>query len=208
MSGQAASYYKNEGFAHPQQPQQPAYGQQPLNYPPQAPYQPEYQQNYQQNYQPSYQQPAEAKPNPEYQQNVPQSGNSFDQAFKIEKPKWNDLWAGLLVRFLCDITKYASKVNSVLADRRLPWIRCCIWNHDSQVCDQQRVQRRRYLRLGQRFLPEHKHPGAIHLRPRSCPRLILAIFHGRKVFHQNFYLGNRHSEHRLCPRDGNLLHRA
>jgi hypothetical protein len=22
---------------------------------------------------------------------------SFDQAFKIEKPKWNDLWAGILV---------------------------------------------------------------------------------------------------------------
>ncbi|CAG7993171.1 unnamed protein product [Penicillium olsonii] len=99
MSGQAASYYNNEGFAHPQpQPQQSAYGyntgqsnyQQP-NYQPQ----PQYQQNFQP--QPGYQPPVEAKPPPEYQQNVPQSGYSFDQAFKIEKPKWNDLWAGLLL---------------------------------------------------------------------------------------------------------------
>ncbi|CAG8940292.1 unnamed protein product [Penicillium salamii] len=99
MSGQAASYYNNEGFAHPQaQPQQPTYGyntgqgnyQQP-NYQPQ----PQYQQNFQP--QPNYQQPAEVKPPPNFQQNAPQSGYSFDEAFKIEKPKWNDLWAGLLL---------------------------------------------------------------------------------------------------------------
>lgn len=99
MSGQASSYY-NEGV--PQgQPPQPNYGyeqqhgnyQQPNN--PPAPYpQPNYQQ-------PTYQQPAaEAKPPPQYHQNVPDSGYSFDQAFKIEKPKWNDLWAGLLVSLL------------------------------------------------------------------------------------------------------------
>ncbi|CAG8280275.1 unnamed protein product [Penicillium salamii] len=97
MSGQAASYYNNEGFAHPQaQLQPPAYNtgqgnyQQP-NYQPQ----PQYQQNFQP--QPNYQQPAEVKPPPNFQQNVPQSGYSFDEAFKIEKPKWNDLWAGLLL---------------------------------------------------------------------------------------------------------------
>lgn len=101
MSGQAANYY--EGFS--QGPPQPNYGydqngyQQP-NQP--APYpQPNYPQpNYPQpNYQqPNYQQPpAEPKPHPQYQQNAPESGFNFDQAFKIEKPKWNDLWAGLLV---------------------------------------------------------------------------------------------------------------
>ncbi|KAJ5956705.1 hypothetical protein N7501_010984 [Penicillium viridicatum] len=93
MSGQAASYYNEV----PQgQPPQPNYGydqrnyQQPNN--PPAPYpQPNYQQ-------PTYQQPpVEAKPPPQYHQNVPESGYSFDQAFKIEKPKWNDLWAGLLL---------------------------------------------------------------------------------------------------------------
>ncbi|KAJ5793686.1 hypothetical protein N7457_000285 [Penicillium paradoxum] len=97
MSGQASSYY-NEGLA--QGPPEPNYGyqqngyQQSNNQP--APYpQPNYQQpNYQQ---PNYQQPAEPKPPPQYQQNVPDSGYNFDQAFKIEKPKWNDLWAGLLL---------------------------------------------------------------------------------------------------------------
>lgn len=94
MSGQAASYYNEV----PQgQPPQPNYGydqhgnyQQPNN--PPAPYP---QRNYQQ---PTYEQPpVEAKPPPQYHQNVPESGYSFDQAFKIEKPKWNDLWAGLLL---------------------------------------------------------------------------------------------------------------
>lgn len=90
MSGQAASYYNNEGFpqGQPQYPPNSGYEQQHGNYQPpnNAPYQ-----------QPAYQQPpSEPKP-PQYHQNVPESGYTFDQAFKIEKPKWNDLWAGLLV---------------------------------------------------------------------------------------------------------------
>lgn len=128
MSGQAASYY-NEGL--PQGRPQPNYGnyQQP-NAPP-APYpqpnypqpnypQPNYQQpNYQQpNYQqPSYQQPTyqqpppEPKPAPQYHQNVPESGYNFDQAFKIEKPKWNDLWAGLLVSLAVPHSQHPSKLT-------------------------------------------------------------------------------------------------
>ncbi|KAJ5588248.1 hypothetical protein N7537_010926 [Penicillium hordei] len=95
MSGQAASYYNEVPQGQPPQPnygydQQHGNYQQPYN--PPAPYpQPNYQQ-------PTYQQPpVEAKPPPQYHQNVPESGYSFDQAFKIEKPKWNDLWAGLLL---------------------------------------------------------------------------------------------------------------
>lgn len=99
MSGQAASYYdQNQGFdprAQPnyqqngyQQQQQPNY--QPNYAQPQYP-QPEYQQ-------PNYQQPPESKPpmQPQYPDNPPPY-STFDQAFKIEKPKYNDLWAGLLV---------------------------------------------------------------------------------------------------------------
>jgi hypothetical protein len=33
-----------------------------------------------------------------YQNGMPQDQKpTFDQAFNIDKPKWNDLWAGLLV---------------------------------------------------------------------------------------------------------------
>ena len=40
--------------------------------------------------------PQYGQPGPDYN---PQDGKgSFDQAFKIDKPKWNDLWAGILVR--------------------------------------------------------------------------------------------------------------
>ena len=36
-------------------------------------------------------------PQPSY--NAPNAGgkNTFDQVFKLDKPKWNDLWAGVLV---------------------------------------------------------------------------------------------------------------
>lgn len=44
--------------------------------------------------------------NYQHQQYVPQDAaygelnekQTFEQAFKVEKPKWNDLWAGILVR--------------------------------------------------------------------------------------------------------------
>ena len=36
-------------------------------------------------------------PQPGYQEGV-EGKNTFNQAFKIDKPKWNDLWAGILVR--------------------------------------------------------------------------------------------------------------
>lgn len=140
-------------LAHPQP--QPSYGYNDGNYQQPAPYQahpqPQYQQNYQpppQQPQPNYQQPAEAKPPPpDYQPNVPQSGYSFDQAFKIEKPKWNDLWAGLLVRQRATSSTY--QANTCPADRRFPWIHCRIRTYNPQVRDQQGLQRRRHLRLRQ-----------------------------------------------------------
>jgi hypothetical protein len=82
MSGQAASYYNpNQGFD--------AQGQ--------SGYTNGYQQNG--NYQPPA---AEPKPPPPYPENAappPQSGQTFDQAFKVDGPKYNDIWAGLLVRY-------------------------------------------------------------------------------------------------------------
>jgi hypothetical protein len=84
--GEAADYYT--GGAPPQQPQgayqgQP-YGQQP----------PQYGQN---NYAPPPGPPTQQQNG--YQQNGYGYGDSkqgFEQTFKIEKPKFNDWWAGLL----------------------------------------------------------------------------------------------------------------
>ena len=92
MSGQAASYYDpNEGFAQEQGKVKPD----------------NYNNDYEQRgngYQP--QQPApEAKPPgpPEYPDHPPPPYSTFDEAFKIEKPKWNDVWAGLLVSDIRDL---------------------------------------------------------------------------------------------------------
>lgn len=60
-----------------------------------------------------YQPPLQQQPPPPPPQQAPQplqygplmngygeldEKQSFDQTFKVEKPKWNDLWAGVLVR--------------------------------------------------------------------------------------------------------------
>lgn len=78
-SGEANGYYNQ------QPPQGGYYQQQP---PPQQPYgQPPPQQGY-------------GGPPPQ-QQGYATDGHekmTFDQTFKVEKPKWNDLWAGILVR--------------------------------------------------------------------------------------------------------------
>ncbi|PLB53191.1 protein PNS1 [Aspergillus steynii IBT 23096] len=95
MSGQAASYYnpgQNFGDGQPQYPQQ----------------QPMYNNNFQgqpQNYQydNGYQRAPEPKPSqgPPPPQGAPPTYNQavygFDEAFKVEKPKFNDIWAGLLL---------------------------------------------------------------------------------------------------------------
>lgn len=88
MGGEADSYY-NPGQGAPAPPPQYRSYQQP------GPYH-------------AYQQPPplqqQPPPPPQQQYGAPVSGydelnekQSFDQTFKIEKPKWNDLWAGILV---------------------------------------------------------------------------------------------------------------
>jgi hypothetical protein len=81
----------------------------------QQPYQQQYQQPYQQQYQQNqYEPPAptyHSGPNQGYDGPPPPANGgggygyaseggekpSFDQTFEVKKPKWNDLWAGLLV---------------------------------------------------------------------------------------------------------------
>lgn len=80
--GEAADYYSGA-------PQQSNYYQmqEPAGYPPQPP-----QYENAQKYGP----PVGAPPPPNGQQNWGEKP-SFEQTFKVEKPKYNDWWAGLLV---------------------------------------------------------------------------------------------------------------
>jgi hypothetical protein len=50
-----------------------------------------------------YQGPQHMPPPPTYGENFGnwESKPSYDQAFKVEKPKWNDIWAGLLFLAVC-----------------------------------------------------------------------------------------------------------
>lgn len=106
MSGQAASYYDQNqsfqpGYGPPPNQPNPGYGN---GYPPQQP-NPGYGNGYAPNQSdPGYQYNGGSdihEPKQQQQQGPPPTYNQavygFDEAFKIEKPKWNDLWAGLLV---------------------------------------------------------------------------------------------------------------
>lgn len=92
MAGEAANYYNLPD------------GERQKDYPMQPPQQ-AYHQNGQQNYQQPYQNgQGYSQPPPNYGQNFnprPEMNGydnkpTFEQAFKIDKPKWNDWWAGLL----------------------------------------------------------------------------------------------------------------
>ena len=90
QQGEAADYYNDGNQA------QKGYNGAPP--PPQQQQQPYYQSQQQQ----SYGGPQHMPPPPSYDQAF---GNwsekpTFDQAFKIEKPKWNDIWAALMMRTL------------------------------------------------------------------------------------------------------------
>lgn len=72
--GQAASYYNDQSQPDRNQYAPPQDGQKYSQAPP------NYGQSYDQNY--------SEKP-------------TFDQAFKIDRPKWNDIWAGILFLIVC-----------------------------------------------------------------------------------------------------------
>ncbi|RAH85313.1 protein pns1 [Aspergillus japonicus CBS 114.51] len=100
MSGQAASYYNTEQRFDGSAPPPPPPPQQQQHYnngsyaqgPESQPYAPNGGQGYQRGPEPKP--PHEPQePPPTYNQAV----YGFDDAFKVEKPKWNDLWAGLLL---------------------------------------------------------------------------------------------------------------
>lgn len=106
--GEANSYYNlpdgDRQKDYPMQPPQQAYNQNGQQHYQQQDYQ---QQNHQQqNHQEPYQQNGQgySQPPPNYGQNFnprPEMNGydnkpTFEQAFKIDKPKWNDWWAGLL----------------------------------------------------------------------------------------------------------------
>lgn len=76
----------------------------------------------------------------------------FQQTFKIAKPKWNDLWAGILVRWdprlrFQDQCRLMSSLSA--ANHCLPWLRRRLWAHIVSLLEVQRVQWRWYLQCGQ-----------------------------------------------------------
>lgn len=81
MSGQAASYYNtNQAFPDSQPgppPAQPVYGQDGSNN--------------------AYQKAGNPSEKTGFRPDYGQPVTDFNQAFRVEKPKFNDIWAGLLV---------------------------------------------------------------------------------------------------------------
>jgi hypothetical protein len=89
--GQSADYYNNTSA--PQQPQDAYYQGQPQQYGQQPP---QYNQNFGQNYAPPTGPPPAQQQNGYQQDGYGGDSKTFEQQFKLDKPKYNDLWAGLL----------------------------------------------------------------------------------------------------------------
>lgn len=91
--GEASNYYQNSPDQSQQYDEQPKYNQAP----------PQYGNGNGNSYAPPIYAP----------QNYSAQGEKqdFNQAFKVDKPKWNDWWAGLLV---CDATGICVKGLSLL----------------------------------------------------------------------------------------------
>ncbi|RYP52442.1 hypothetical protein DL768_002408 [Monosporascus sp. mg162] len=90
-SAMGTPYFPQYGQPPPQAYGQPPHGQPPYGQPPYG--QPQYGQ-------PQYGQPPPPPPNQDYGSGYGEK-TDFDQAFKIEGPKWNDLWAGILFLIVC-----------------------------------------------------------------------------------------------------------
>jgi hypothetical protein len=94
--GAADGYYQQDGQQDAGMQQQPYGGQ------PQQPHQNgQYQQQGQQQYPPPQEQQYPQAPPPKFTEQQPQANgggekNGFDQTFKLDQPKYNDLWAALL----------------------------------------------------------------------------------------------------------------
>lgn len=101
MHGGSADNYFQEGQQDTRYAPQQQYGQQPQQYQnggQQQYYPPQQQQQQQQQYPPPQQQQFSQQP-PTYNQQAPQNNNekiNFNQTFKVDKPKYNDIWAALL----------------------------------------------------------------------------------------------------------------
>ena len=186
VMGEADSYYTNAGFGAAGQSRQPQ--EQQLYPPPQQYGQPSQQPQYDNSNQYAmnnnnnqYANTNQYAPNtngqqpsaPPYQ---PTDGKgSFDETFKVEKPKYNDLWAGILVcrlptlhpsplSLLCHLTttavhRYGSRLCRPLRHRSA-WLRHCIALPHGFV---------HHLRFHIHALNQHNHP-LCHL-PRHRARL-------------------------------------
>lgn len=125
--GEAADYYQQ-----PQAPQQ-AYSNGYNNN--SAPYQPpqDGQKQFSQpppNYAPNYGPPNGADPNAAYGEKP-----TFEQTFKLDKPKYNDLWAGILVRPPAE--RAPRRRSRELTSRAVPdrLLRLCgrVWHRNSGI---------------------------------------------------------------------------
>ncbi len=122
--GAADSYYNNGSAQPPLQPQ--------MQYPPQG-----YNSNgYQEGPDSRYQQPP-----PTYGQNYQNAGppltdgkQTFDQAFKLDRPKWNDLWAGILVCRNPYLSLCTNCSADLIAHSHIPWFRCRLRPLITRIC--------------------------------------------------------------------------
>ena len=169
---------------------------------------------YNQQPQPGYQsqQPQEMKSGyapPTYGQDfhMPQDNKqSFEQTFKVEKPKLNDLWAGILVSsFGSTASIHTDSCATFSICSRFLRFRRNLRLDDTLLFDASFILRRRHLQWRQRLLTQHQHSDPLCLRADSHIRGIICIFHGSTCLYEAVHLDHWYPELCFCAGNRHLL---
>ncbi len=149
---------------------------------------------YQQNTQ---QDPQYTQPPPNYEGPKPtyyDGKQSFEQTFKINKPKYNDLWAGILVGSLSYLNNdmlfdsmWANTLFLELADTHLPRLRRCLGLIPAWL---RKVPQWWRIRRHQHHLNQLQHSCSFRYLPGSRLHPVLGLFHSCADFHKAVHLDN------------------
>ena len=130
---------------------------------------------------------------------------TFDQAFKLDKPEYNDIWAGILLHPIASSPINAPRSLTLYSYPHLPQLCCRLWHISRRLLVQQVLQQGRHLQRGQYLLSQYQHRCTLRLRLRRRFSLILGLLHTCSDFYETVHLDNGYPTYCLRHWNSSLL---
>jgi len=128
---------------------------------------------------------------PQYGQNY---GPSYDLPGELERPRYNDVWAGILISTPIASLLTLNAKSSLVPNYPLR-LRRCLRYRAQRLLVHEGFQWRRHLQQRQRLWPWHKHYRAVRLLSDCCYFPKLRLYMASANLHEAVYLGNRYFQH-------------